>query len=64
MNRASPAELRKALEIAATYAKAGIDFVCVPVLSEGDKIALVNDSALRVEQLLEQTESEAANDCA
>lgn len=58
MNRASPALLRQSLEVANTYAKAGIDFVCIPVLSESDRAKLINDGALRIEQLLDRAEAE------
>ncbi|MCV4285072.1 DUF1382 family protein [Pseudomonas capsici] len=56
MSRANPPALRSSLEAAHTYAKAGIDFICVPVLSESDKIDLVNKAAGRFEQLIQQAE--------
>ncbi|MCV4343295.1 DUF1382 family protein [Pseudomonas capsici] len=56
MNRANSPALRQALSMAQAYAKAGIDYVCVPVLSESDKIDLVNKAAGRFEQLIQQSE--------
>lgn len=37
MNRASPVELRKALEAANIFVKAGILFVPIPIVAEDDK---------------------------
>ena len=51
MNRASPVELRKALESANLYVKSGIDFVCVPVTSSADKTALLEDVVRRLESM-------------
>ncbi len=56
MNRATPVTLRGSLEAARTFAKAGIDFICVPVLNESDRIDLVNQAAGRFEQLIQQAE--------
>lgn len=60
MRRASPAVLRQALETAHFYAKAGIDFVCVPVLDEADKVSTTNQAQFRIEQLLDRAEAEEA----
>mgnify|MGYP000039955746 CR=1 FL=1 len=38
MNRASPADLRKTLEAANTLTKAGIMFICMPVLDEQQRV--------------------------
>ena len=54
MNRASPADLRKALEVAHAYAKAGLLFVPMPVLNETDHHKLVADAAERIDQLIEE----------
>lgn len=43
MNRASPVDLRKAMDVANTFVKAGILFVPVPVLNDADHAALVAD---------------------
>ncbi|MCV4287898.1 DUF1382 family protein [Pseudomonas capsici] len=56
MSRATPVSLRSSLEAAHKYAKAGIDFICVPVLSESDRIDPVNQAAGRFEQLIQQAE--------
>ena len=57
MNRASPVDLRHALEMAHGLAKAGVDFVTIPVLSNEDKAILVRDAYMR----LDQTEKERSN---
>ena len=56
MNRASPAGLRKALEAANTMAKAGIMFICMPVLNEDDGLKLVAQAAQRFEDMIQQIE--------
>ncbi|MBX8534557.1 DUF1382 family protein [Pseudomonas cichorii] len=56
MTRATPPTLRRAVDVAQKYANAGIDFLCVPVLSESDKIDLVNKAAGRFEQLIQRAE--------
>lgn len=58
MNRANPASLRKALEAADKLAKAGVMFICMPVLSEADGLQLVAQAAQRFEQLIAEAESE------
>lgn len=51
MNRASPVDLRLALEMAHCLAKAGVVFVPVPVLSNEDKAILVRDAYMRITQI-------------
>lgn len=51
MNRANPADLRKALECAQLLIKSGIDFVPVPVLNTQDKEALISDVEQRLRSL-------------
>ena len=51
MNRANPADLRRAAEVAHTYVKAGILFVPMPALDQADHDALVAQSAERLEKL-------------
>lgn len=51
MNRASPVETRRSLELANAYAKAGIPFVPVPVLSDQQQAEAVALVAERIEQL-------------
>lgn len=58
MNRASPVEMRKAMETARTLANAGLLFVCVPVMSESDYHDLVHLSKQRLGELTEKAEAE------
>ncbi|RWU21293.1 hypothetical protein DM813_19085 [Pseudomonas alkylphenolica] len=58
MNRASPVEMRKAMEVANTLAKAGLLFVCVPVMSESDHDDLVHLAKQRLGELVEKAEAE------
>ncbi len=58
MNRAHPAQLRGAGEVAQTFIKAGILFVCVPVLSDDDHKDLVRQSEDRLERLAQIVEAE------
>ena len=51
MNRANPKDLRNALELANTMAKAGILFVPMPVLHAEDHKALGMQSAERLEKI-------------
>lgn len=51
MNRASPAQLRKSLEVASAFAKAGINFVCMPVVDEADHANLSSQSQDRLERM-------------
>lgn len=57
MNRASPVDLRKAIEVANAYTNAGILFVPMPVLNEADHHDLVQQASHRIEQILEETEN-------
>lgn len=56
MNRASPVDLRKAIEVANAYTNAGILFVPMPVLNEADHHDLVQKASQRIEQILEEAE--------
>ena len=58
MNRASPIDLRLALEMANSLAKAGIDFVTIPVLSNEDKQILARDAYTRLEQIEKEVAKE------
>ncbi|KAA8712926.1 DUF1382 family protein [Pseudomonas cannabina] len=51
MNRAKPAQLRQALELANTYTKAGIRFVCMPVVDEADGMNLNSQAQQRLERI-------------
>lgn len=52
VKRANPAELRKALEMAQTMAKAGIMFVPMPVVNANDLKNLTDQSALKFNLML------------
>lgn len=57
MNRASPVEMRKALEMVETFKQYGILFVAVPVLNADDHIALVSDVSNRLIKLEQDSQS-------
>ncbi|QBH21025.1 hypothetical protein EYC51_16855 [Alcaligenes faecalis] len=52
MKRAAPADLRKSLITAQDLAKAGVDFVVMPVLNEQDRVALLAQQVSRLAGLL------------
>lgn len=56
MNRASPVQLRKALESAKAMAMAGIMFVPMPVADEDEKIRRVNEAYDRLGQMAQASE--------
>lgn len=58
MKRATPVQLRQPLEAAHALAKAGITFVCVPVMSENDHSDLMHLAKQRLGQLAERAEAE------
>ncbi|WP_116865660.1 DUF1382 family protein [Pseudomonas syringae] len=51
MNHENPAQLRQALQLADAYAKAGIRFVCMPVVDEADGMNLNNQAQQRLERM-------------
>lgn len=51
VNRASPADLRKALEVAYLYAKMGVNFVAVPVTNEAEGQALIDRALANLDQI-------------
>lgn len=51
MNKASPVQIRKSLEVANALAKVGIRFVCMPVADEADHANLAEQAAERLERL-------------
>ena len=61
MNRASPVDLRAALEMAHGLAKAGVDFVTIPVLSNEDKAILVRDVQTRITQIEKERSNAQSN---
>ncbi|HDR2753874.1 TPA: DUF1382 family protein [Enterobacter asburiae] len=56
MNRASPVDLRKSLEIANRLARIGIRFVPIPVATEEDFQALSAELSRRLEQMAVEAE--------
>ena len=56
MNRASPVDLRKSLEIANHLARIGIRFVPIPVASEEDFQTLSAELSRRLEQMAVEAE--------
>ncbi|WP_394060599.1 DUF1382 family protein [Alcaligenes sp. WGS1538] len=54
MNRASPIDLRRAMEVAQELTRAGIEFVCMPVLSDQDKAVLLAQQAGRLGKMLQE----------
>ena len=60
MNRAHPADLRKAIEAANVYVRAGILFVPMPVLNADDHAAKVHEAELAIEALLTEAEKASA----
>ena len=56
MNRASPVDLRKCLEIAIDLAHIGIRFVPIPVASEEDFQTLAAELSRRLEQMAVEAE--------
>ncbi len=51
MKRANPAQLRQSLEVAHGLIKAGIRFVCMPVVDEADGLNLASQATERLERL-------------
>ncbi len=51
MKRANPAQLRQSLEVAHGLVKAGVRFVCMPVVDEADGMNLASQAAERLERL-------------
>jgi len=51
MTRANPASLRRSLEMAHALAKAGVDFVCMPVADEADRVNLATQASDRMERM-------------
>ena len=49
MKRATPAQLRQSLEVANACVKAGIRFVCMPVVDEAGGVNLSSQAAERLE---------------
>lgn len=56
MNRASPVEMRQALESVQAYKAAGILFVAMPVFSEEEKRVRVEEAYVRMGQAVNEAE--------
>lgn len=56
MERASPVELRKAIDMANALVEAGLSFVPVPVLDDADREALVAQAMARMDILASEAE--------
>ena len=58
MNRASPADLRKALEVANSLARAGILFVAIPVADSNERDKRIAEGVERLGEMAKQAEVE------
>ena len=58
MKRASPVELRHAIESATVLVRAGVLFVAMPVLSREDAETLITQSLDRLDKLASQAEAD------
>lgn len=58
MEKASPAEMRKALEVVDTLKKGGILFVPVPVMGDKDHQNLISILDYRLEAIIRLTENQ------
>jgi hypothetical protein len=58
MERANPAQQRKAIEMANKFVRHGIQFVPMPVLDSADLEQLVNQSQERIEQIAARLDSQ------
>ncbi|MCY1306725.1 hypothetical protein D9M71_148500 [compost metagenome] len=56
MNRASPVNLRQAMESATALMRAGVMFVAMPVLDDGDMQQLREESLRRLDRMAEEAE--------
>ncbi|EPJ7249309.1 DUF1382 family protein [Klebsiella pneumoniae] len=56
MNRASPVDLRKSLEIANRLALIGVRFVPIPAVSDEEFQALLSDLSMRLDQIAVEAE--------
>lgn len=56
MNKASPVDLRKSLEIANRLALIGVRFVPIPAVSDEEFQALLSDLSMRLDQIAVEAE--------
>lgn len=61
LNRASPAQLRKALELANLFVKMGVNFVPVPVISDEEQEELVWQALDKLATMERQAEGSESN---
>jgi sulfopyruvate decarboxylase TPP-binding subunit len=54
MNKCSPIEMRKNLEVVESLKNAGIDFVCIPVKNESHKDDLIAQGQSVFDELCEE----------
>ena len=57
MNKCSPVEMRKALDMVKALSDAGIEFVAVPVLNEARKKQLLIDAMANLDTLGDEYEA-------
>lgn len=58
MNRASPIDLRKAMEVAQRLTRVGIEFVCIPVMGDRDRAMLLTLLGERLDQMIQQADGD------
>ena len=61
LERASPIQLRKALELANLFVKMGVNFVPVPVASNEEQAELVAQAMAKLEVMEQQAEGSESN---
>ena len=61
LERASPAQLRKALELANLFVKMGVNFVPVPVASDEEQDELVSQAMAKLQVMEQKAEGSESN---
>jgi len=56
MNRCSPVEMRKNLEVVDTFKRNGIDFVAIPVIDKDHKNKLIEQGRKVFDDMIEEAE--------
>jgi len=56
MNKCSPVEMRKNLQIVDSYRVIGLDFVAIPVKNEAHKLELMSQSDAALEEVIRTAE--------
>lgn len=62
LERASPIQLRKALELANVFVKLGVNFVPVPVSSDEEQRALVEQALAKLARMEQDAEDTSADE--